>query len=123
MPSFNGDLIFGSVVVMKTSDNPRGEQQNAYPGLSGLESLDQGLRGRFTTVTGLLIGPDAPTLNALLGLFRSYNDGNAYVLVDSFGNAWSNVKYDAFEPEDQVKRRASDGAYYQTYTARFKHLS
>jgi len=54
MASFGGASIFGTAVSMTTADNPREKQLNAYFGLSGLESLDGGLRGRVTHAAGLL---------------------------------------------------------------------
>lgn len=123
MPSYDGSLIFGNAVIMTTADNPRTSQENAFFGLNGVESLDGGQHGRFTTVTGFLFAPSAPSLNASISLFRSYNDGSAYILVDSFGNAWPDVKMESFEPNPKVRRQGGNGDYWITYTARFKHLS
>ena len=44
MASFGGTSIFGTAVSMVTADNPRETQLNAFFGLSGLESLDGGMR-------------------------------------------------------------------------------
>ena len=122
MATFNGTAIFGYAVKMQTVDNPRAAQENAYPGLSGVESLDQGLRGRFTMATGLLFGQDPVSQGAAEALFRSYNDGNLYLLVDNFGTAWPNVRLESFEPQGQVRVQAGQG-YYRPYTARFRHLT
>lgn len=125
MPSFNGDDIFGFAVKMTTDDNPRGAQTNAFPGVSGLEELDQGLRGRFTVVTGIHSAPDPFSLAAAQNLFRSYNDGLAYVLVDTLGNTWSPVKYDSFSPSPKIRVMNAPGGgvvYFQSYQARLKHL-
>lgn len=123
MPSFGGTDIFGITVKMATVDNPRGQQQNTFPGVSGIESLDQGFRGRFTTVSGQLVGANPFDLNGALLLFRSFNDGEARDLVDTFGNLWANVKYGSFELIDKVGVYGGSGIYFQFYTARFEHLT
>ena len=75
MPSFGGTSIFGTAVSMSTADNPRESQLNTFFGLSGLESLDGGMRGRWTQVTGLLFGNSPGALATAEALFRSFNDG------------------------------------------------
>ena len=121
MPTFNGEAIFGVAVKMATASNPRADQKNAFAGLNGVESLDQGDRGTVTTVSGHLIGIGPAGLNAALMLFRSYRDGRAYALVDNFGNTWPFVKLASFEPTGKVNRQ-TDGYCSQAYTATFEHL-
>jgi hypothetical protein len=121
MPSFGGANIFGTAVTMSTTDNPREVQINAYFGLSGLEMLDGGLRGRFTLVSGLLVGDSPAALNGAELHFRSYNDGVARPLVDNFGTIWPSVRLDAFRPLGRVLQ-SSSGSYYRAYQARFLHL-
>jgi uncharacterized membrane protein len=122
MPSFNGSLIFGVAVKMATQDNPRIAQLNAFFGLSGLESLDGGLQGRYTSAAGILAGGSIADLGAAEAAFRSYNDGNAYVLVDSYGFVWPQVKLESFEPQGRILTLAGQG-YIRYYSARFLHLS
>ena len=122
MATFGGAAIFGTAVSMTTVDNPRRQQLNAFPGINGRESLDQGLDGRYTIVSGVLYGGDGPTLNFLENLVRSYNDGVARVLVDTAGNAWPYVKLESFEPEGRMRVVAGSGQVYRPYTARFLHL-
>jgi hypothetical protein len=121
MPSFNGTNIFGVAVSITTVDNPRGNQLNSFPGINGLESLDQGLRGRFTDATGKLTGANAADLADAEALFRSYNDGGGYVLVDSYGNSWGPVKLESFEPQGRIRRDVA-GGFFRDYKARFLHL-
>ena len=123
MPSLDGYAIFGTAVSMVTADNPRAQQQNAYPGLSGVESLDQGLRGRYTTVTGRLVAADPTNLALAENAFRDFNDGLTHVLIDNFGAVWPDVKLESFEPQGRVQRMAWSGYCTRRYTARFLHLS
>jgi hypothetical protein len=106
---------------MVTADNPRENQLNAFFGLSGLESLDGGLRGRVTHVTGLLYGTSAPLLASAEALFRSFNDGSARTLVDTLGATWPNVRLESFQPQGRV-RRSPAGVMFRSYQARFLHL-
>jgi hypothetical protein len=121
MPSFGGTNIFGAAVSMVTSDNPRANQLNAFFGLSGLESLDGGGRGRVTDVTGLLYGNLPASLSAAESLFRSFNDGVSRPLVDTLGMTWPNVRLQSFRPQGRI-RQSPAGVLFRAYQARFLHL-
>lgn len=121
MPAFGGTNIFGTAVSMTTSDNPREKQLNAYFGLSGLETLDGGFRGRVTHATGLLFGVSPASLASSEALFRSFNDGIARPLVDTLGVAWPSVRLESFQPQGRI-RRSPVGMMFRTYKARFLHL-
>ena len=121
MASFGGTNIFGTAVSMVTADNPREKQLNAYFGLSGLESLDGGLRGRITQASGLLFGVSPVSLAVSESLFRSFNDGAARVLIDTLGVSWTSVRLDFFQPQGRV-RRSPSGVLFRAYKARFLHL-
>jgi hypothetical protein len=121
MASFGGASIFGTAISMITADNPREKQINAFFGLSGLESLDGGLRGRVTRVTGLLYGLSPALLASAEAAFRSFNDGKARILVDTLGVSWADVRLDSFEPMGRI-RQSPNGILFRTYQARFLHL-
>src|SRR5438874_13795032 len=104
MPSYGGANIFGTAVSMVTSDNPREKQLNAFFGLSGLESLDGGARGRVTDVSGLLYGSLPASLSAAESLFRSFNDGVARPLVDTLGMTWRNVRLESLRPQGRIRQ-------------------
>ncbi len=122
MASYNGVGIFGTAVSMTTTDHPRECQVNTFFGANGLESLDGGFRGRTTRVRGVLFGRSALLLASAEGLFRSYNDGLARVLVDNLGTAWPNVRLFSFQPLGQA-RQSADGTYFRAYQAQFLHLA
>ncbi len=122
--AFDGAYMFGVVFSMSTQDNPRSEQQNAFPGVSGVESLDLGRRGRVTTVAGRLGGPSRADLAAAEAFFRSYNDGQAYILYDNGGTLWADVKLERFAPAGPVQVGLFNGILYsRKYEATFMHLS
>lgn len=121
MAFYGGFNIFGLSVSIATSDNPRQAQENKYFGLSGIERLDGGLAGRYTTARGVHFGVNATALAAVQETFRSYNDGVARVLIDSRGVVWTNVILEGFEPQGRVI--ADYRGYFQPYQARFRHLS
>ena len=81
-----------------------------------------GSRGRVTTVTGRFVCPDADSLNAAVLLFESYVDGNAYVLVDQFGNEWPEVMCAEFGITGELSRMFGSGGYTVQYSAKFEHL-
>jgi hypothetical protein len=121
MPSYGGSNIFGTAVTMSTVDQPRAKQVNSFFGLSGIEALDGGSRGRFTEVGGLLYGPSPASLAAAESTFRSFDDGVARVLVDNLGSAWGNVCLQSFRPMGRV-RQSPYGYFFRAYKARFLHL-
>ena len=121
MPSYGGMNIFGVSVAMNTTDLQRSRQINEYFGLSGLEYIDGGGRGRQTEVTGLLVGDSVATLRSAEASFRSLNDGVARTLVDTASNSWDGVCLDAFRPTGRVLRSVQ-GFYLQPYWARLLHL-
>ena len=121
MPLFGVTNIFGTAVSMSTVDNPREKQVNSFFGISGLETLDGGLRGRVTNVSGLLYGASASSLATTESMFRSFNDGITRILVDNLGVTWFNVRLDSFQPQGRVKQSPS-GYFFRPYQARFLHL-
>jgi hypothetical protein len=121
MPTFGGVNIFGTAVTMSTIDQPRAKQVNSFFGLSGLEALDGGSRGRFTEVSGLLYGSSPALLAAAETTFRSFDDGVARVLTDNLGTAWGNVCLQSFRPLGRV-RQSPFGVFFRAYRARFLHL-
>lgn len=122
MPSFGGVNIFGTAVSMSTADHPREKQINSFFGVSGLETLDGGMRGRSTSVSGVLTGNSAAALAGAEMLFRSFNDGIARILIDQFGATWASVRLESFQPVGRVKQ-SNYGSYLRPYHARFLHLA
>lgn len=121
MASYGGVQIFGTAVSMITVDYPRAKQVNSFFGISGLEFLDGGMRGRFTNVTGVLFGQSPLLLANAEARFRSFHDGLARTLVDTLGVTWSNVRLELFEPQSRV-RQSPSGTLFRAYRARFLHL-
>ena len=121
MATFNGVALFGSAVQMATGDVERESQMNACFGLGGREVLDGGDRGTQTVVTGVLSGVDQSAFNAAVAIIRSYKDGLAYVLVDTAGVTWGNVRLAAFNLRPP-RRQTPYGVVFQSYQAVFEHL-
>ena len=122
MPFFNDVDIFGTAVRMRRQAGERAIQKNSFPGLSGVEALDMGSRGRVTTVTGRFVCPDEDTFNAAVLLFESYVDGQAYTLVDQFGNEWPQVMCVEFGITGELNRIFGTGGVTAQYSAKFEHL-
>lgn len=124
MATLDGYSIFGGAVTMATVDNTRDRQKNIYPGLSGIEALDQGLHGRYTTVSGRFVetGGGVAAIASAEAAFRSFNDGQTHILVDTMGTVWLNVMLESFEPQGKVELWGN-GYTSRKYTARFLHLT
>ena len=123
MPTYGGASIFGLAVKMTTDPQPRPAQKNTFPGLSGVESLDEGDRGQKTYCTGVLVGANAAALFSAKLLFMSYKDNIPRVLVDSYGNAWSNVILEVFRQTSKQVRQDPLGEFFIEYEAEFTHLT
>ena len=122
MPYFGGINIFGSAVSICTTTLPRAQQVNAFFGLSGLEILDGGSRGKFSDVSGFLYGENALALAASENRFRILNDGVARSLVDMTGVTWNNVILQTYQPRGRILASAN-GYFLRAYRARFFHLT
>lgn len=112
--------FFGLSARLVTVDNPRGEQLNSFFGLSGLERLDGGLKGRYTLASGVLYGSNEAALAFVRESFRAKNDGLAYTLVDTAGVTWPFVVLETFEPGERIL--PDPRGYFLPYKARLKHL-
>ena len=103
MPSYRGAEIFGVAVSIRHVLSPSETQINAFFGISGIQSLFGGNRGRTFFVTGCFFAPDLPTLNAMEGIFLSYADGIAGELVDTRWRVWPDVVFRGqLEPADHL---------------------
>ena len=122
MASYGGVNVFGTGVSFSTTDRPRELQLNSYFGLSGIESLDGGSRGRLTTASGVLFAPSLQALASLEANLRNLSDGLGRDLVDETGTRWQNVLLESFQPIGQV-RRTREGLVFRLYRARFIHLN
>ncbi len=122
MPSFGGDAIFGAASHIATSDNERSTQTNAFFGLQGIEELDGGFRGRVTQATGLLYAGTPAALANIMNVFRSYQDGAYYTLVDNDGTTWLNVRLRGLQFNPAGIAHSQLG-YVRAYQAIFHHLT
>jgi len=122
MASFNGVSIFGRAASFVTGDLILQRQENEFAGVDGVETLTLGSRGLMTEVSGLLTGATSADLATAESTFRSYRDGNAYNLVDSYGTTWANVVLETFRPEGRIRQDGYYG-YLRPYRAVFRHLT
>ncbi len=98
-PSFGGSYIFGTACHVAHIPNPIAQQKDGFFGVTGLNSLYGGGRGRSFLVAGVLVGPDVATVIAAEGILLSYADGITRTFVDTQGRVWPNV---IFEGEYQA---------------------
>lgn len=119
--TFGGATIFGQSVSIVIRDTPTERQENAYPGLSGVESIPMGGRGRYAEASGFFYAASGINLTTLENVFRAYKDGRARALVDTTGYAWPYAILEAFDPQGKIRLDTKYG-FCRTYTARFRLL-
>jgi hypothetical protein len=91
MITYDGANIFGAAVQLQQVVHRSAQQNNAFFGVSGTQSLYGGGRGRMFLVRGLLLGATIEDINSAEAVFQSYADGIARTLVDPRGRTWPNV--------------------------------
>ncbi len=121
MASYRG-VGLGDSIHMATVENPRRTQSNTYPGLDGVEELDQGFNGRITTVSGRIVSDSPADLGIMMNQFRSLNDGLTGLLIDSEGVGWPYAKLEMFAPDEGTARFSPPYGYTLRYKARFRHV-
>ena len=91
MTTLDGSSIFGNAVTVTHNPRPNAQQMNHFLGANGQQSLFGGTRGRTFVISGVLSGPNVPTLNAVEATLLSFADGLTHTLVDNRGRIWPNV--------------------------------
>lgn len=121
MPFFQDENIFGLSVVMTTTSNPPAIQQNAYPTINGVETVNLGSRGRVTEVHGYLVGPTVADVAAACQYWRTLQE-NAIVgtLVTTDGSAYPYAYVSKFQETERIM--ISPNGALRPYTATFTHL-
>lgn len=119
---YGGNAIFGWSVTCLHVQRPSEVQLNAFFGASGVQRLWGGGRGRAFLVSGLLVGSDIADLTAAEANFRSYDDGIARVLTDTWGRSWPRVVYGTMEPTDRILQLAGGLGLCMPYRALFEGL-
>ncbi len=122
MATYGGVNIFGKAVRMMVRDTPTERQETAYPGVSGVESIGLGSRGRFVEASGTVYGVNAAARVAAEAVWRSYKDGVARPLVDTDGVVWPWAVLESFDPSGKPYVDGRHG-YCRDYTARFRLLT
>jgi hypothetical protein len=119
-PTYGGLPIFGRSPIVLVQDTDPARQENAYPGINGIESLPMGTRGRFIVVTGTHVAPTPAELVSAQNFFRSFKDGRPRPLMDTAGYIWPWAELQTFDP---LNRRIIEGWYgsVQDFRAVFRH--
>ena len=122
-PSFDGIPMFGFGYSMRTGEPEREVQTASFFGLNGIASINGGGRGRKTNVAGMLYGATLADYNAAEQYFYLYLNAGNFVLIDTQGRVWPNVRMIAFSPaEGQLKQNGITGVIIHPYSATFQHM-
>lgn len=119
---YGGFAIFGTSVQMTHGINPRASQQNTYAGVTGVEHIDLGGRGRTTEVRGILTGTTLGNLVFNRSNLESYHDGVARYFWDSAGYGWRNVLMGPPRYPGGYRRNGTVG-FWLPYEVALQHLS
>lgn len=92
-PTFDGNSMFGQAVTITAKPVQRAVQNNQFFGIDGISTLSAGTRGKLFTAKGIFVAASVPEINAIVDLWETYNDGFAYVLIDTKGKTHSNVQF------------------------------
>ena len=99
MASYNG-VDMGLVMTMDTVYSPHERQINAFAGVNGLQVINHGARGAETFAEGVLAAGTTFNLLLAMGTFRAMQlSGGTALLIDTFGNPWTNVILVLFKPK------------------------
>lgn len=94
-PSFGGLYLFGEAVHIEHTPNANAQQIAAFFGVTGVQSMTGGGRGRAFMIQGVLPGLNpALCVEAELYLLQ-FADGIARSLIDTVGIVWPNVVFHA----------------------------
>ena len=120
--TYGGLAIFGASASVQPDVEDRARQYNTYPGVNGVESLDQGDRGAITKVEGLWFAESEYELALILATWRGLQDGQPRTFVDTLGVAWPNVLLGPYRL--QGRRKSSyTGSVVQQFAGSLRHLT
>jgi hypothetical protein len=118
MATIDGSPVLGTAVNVVHSPHPNAQQLNEFFGINGVQTLFGGTRGRTFMISGVLIGDDVPTINALEAALLSFADGLPHTLVDDRGRTFGNVIFRGeYQPFEQGPRLLAGGGYALPYKA------
>ncbi len=121
VPTYGAVPIFGARVRIEPDPEPRAEQQTSTFGLSGLGLSDGGSRGILFRCSGMHAGPGPAGLATAQALFRGFNTGGGFTLIDQLGQAWYPTLMKHFQPKGRI-RQTPAGWYEQDYEATFLYI-
>jgi len=93
MAAYGGVSIFGYAVRIQHIPEPAAYQNAAFFGITGIQALWGGGRGRIFMVEGVWIETSTTAIRADETLLLSYADGIPRELDDTFGASWQNVVF------------------------------
>lgn len=98
MATYGGSDIFGTAVLVRAVQSPYMRQEQSYPGVTGVQSIQLGGRGGFLEATGIHYAASVSALNAIESSIYAMKDGVPRTLVDTQGRSWPYVILDEFTP-------------------------
>lgn len=119
---FDGLAIFGNVRRC-TTERVMARQITGYPGISGIDILNMGSRGRRTQIEGWHAAPGLFELGLIQDQVDAYVlEGLGHDFIDAKGRIFTGAVLEYFAPTGiTYPDGASIGGFAQAYTARILH--
>jgi len=89
--SLDGEPVFGVANHVVHNPHPNAQQINAFFGMSGMQTLFGGTRGRTFMISGVFLESSLEGIVADEANLLNFADGQTHTLVDTLGRSWSNV--------------------------------
>ncbi len=127
--TLDGESIFGFPLECRMLLNPSARQTSAFFGISGVQSVFGGSRGRVFQVRGLFYGPTPFDCDLAVNNLETFADGRARVLTKTYSDGsssfWPNVVYmNEYQPEGAPLLQAGDsGTWVQAYRLQLHGLT
>ena len=116
MPTLDGSPVFGLACNVLHTPHPNAQQINEFFGITGVQTLFGGGRGRTFMISGVLVADDIPGINVVEAALLSFADGLPHTLVDNRGRVWQNVIFRGeYQPFEQGPRWLAGGGYALPY--------
>ncbi len=121
--SLDGEPVFGYATQVRHHPHPNAQQINAFFGISGLNTLFGGQRGRTFMIQGVFAEMSLDGIVADEANLLSFADGQTHTLVDTLGRSWDNVIFRGEYQQTSDPRPAAGGGWILPFKCTLEALT
>ncbi len=119
--TLDGDNIFGVALECRHAPRPTIQQIAAFFGISGVQAIWGGTRGRAFMIRGIFIASDVASVRAFESVLETYADGVPRTLNVTYSDGtsfyWDNVIYmNEYVQQGDPRPNINTGGWQQVYT-------